>query len=304
MQETGISNIAHPWLKAARLRTLPLALSGALLAACMSATQTNWNYLALPAFVLTILLLQILSNFANDLGDGLKGTDDNREGELRMIASGIITHRDMKRAIWLLSVLAFLSGCLALYFANITPEAMWFLGALGLTALWAAIQYTMGKRAYGYMGWGDVFVFLFFGLASVSGGSTLLTGTFQPLYILPGISMGFLSVAVLNLNNMRDRENDAAQGKKTLVVRWGLSAAKRYHFTLLFLAVSSAFVYFRLQGMAWYTDMYLLTIPILGILLRNVARAKQPQDFEPELKKQALTTLLFALLTGLSHFYA
>ena len=166
---------------------------------------------------------------------------------------------------------------------------------LGLASIGAAIKYTVGKSAYGYRGLGDVFVFLFFGLLSVVGSFFLYHHYISFSVFLPAISVGLLSTAVLNLNNMRDRLSDAKSGKNTLVVKMGGEKAKKYHSALILIA------FFTAVEFIFYTEKYILAISLIAFIplfvhLQIVARNKVPQQLDPELKKVALSTFLFSIL--------
>lgn len=288
------------WIAAARLRTLPLALATIVLGTFLAAFTHDFNGKILLWSILTAIFYQVLSNFANDLGDGLKGTDANRVGEKRAIASGAISVAQMKTAVVVFVVLSLTAGT---YLSIIGTHSLpaWvtvvFIG-LGVFATVAALSYTMGKRAYGYSGWGDVFVLIFFGWVGVIGSHFLQTNTFQWQLLLPASAVGFLAMGVLNLNNMRDIENDAKAGKETVVVKRGLSWAKKYHRVLLIGAVVLQLVYVILTkpGVGGY-----LFMGVLPLLLNNLSRvnaAKTSKDFEPLLKPLAMTTLLFCILAG------
>lgn len=288
------------WVAAARLRTLPLAFASIALGNFLAASMGHFNPVIFALSLLTTLCYQILSNYANDLGDGLKGTDRDRQGERRAVASGDITPRAMRRAVWLMALVSFLSGTTLSIYA--TRQLPWLVTLtfilLGLLAILAAIYYTVGKKAYGYAGLGDLAVYIFFGLVGVGGAYFLQTNVLHWEILLPASAMGFLSMAVLNLNNMRDIKSDLAAGKNTLAVRLGLSKAKAYHAILLILAFDGAFLYNRLEPTGFGQNAYFLCLPLLVIHLMRVLKAQEPKDFEPMLKFLALTTLLFALLFG------
>ena len=233
------------WIEAARLRTLPLSVSGIIVGsiyALSNPTETintptevfSWKIFGFA--LLTTLGLQVLSNFANDYGDGVKGTDNaDRVGPLRAIQSGAITPQAMKKAIIITSLLTLLSAITLIYFAfgqDNFGYSIFFL-LLGIAAIVSAIRYTVGNSAYGYRGFGDLFVFIFFGLVSTLGVNFLYSKEVDPLLILPAVSIGLLSVGVLNLNNMRDEESDRKSGKNTIVVQMGGAKAVSYtHLTL------------------------------------------------------------------------
>lgn len=229
------------WIKAARLRTLPLAFSCILLSA--SLVLINQGNLSLKILLLTLtttLLLQILSNFANDYGDAIKNADKNRIGEQRMVQSGKISKYQMKIAIVIFSILSFIIGFYLVFnvFQDEIFKILIFI-SLGIGAIVAAIKYTVGKSAYGYKAFGDLSVFIFFGIVGVIGSYYLFTKNFHWLTIPGALFTGFMSCGVLNLNNMRDYENDKKNNKLTLVVKMGIDKSKIYHITLLVFSIIS-----------------------------------------------------------------
>lgn len=281
-----------------RLRTLPLSLSGIIMGSAVAYYTDHWDSIIFSLAMITTILFQIVSNLANDLGDGVKGTDnENRVGPDRMVQSGIITSKQMKGAVILTSILSLISALALLYVGSkdLPIGIIWFYVGLALFCIAAAITYTVGKKAYGYHGLGDLMVFIFFGLVSVLGVYSLFAKSFLFENILLACSVGLLSAAVLNLNNMRDFANDANSGKNTLVVKMGPNSAKFYHTTLIFLAI------FCLAGfMIPFKNpiLFVVLIPciLLIIHLRKVMMTKEPKDFDPELKKVALTTFLISLV--------
>lgn len=254
--------------------------------------------------LLTVLLLQVLSNFANDLGDAENGADDESRTD-RAVASGRISARAMRVAV--------IGGAVkSLFFGVATVAfALWGTGLLGPAALLvglggagivAAYKYTAGENPYGYRGLGDLAVFLFFGWIGVGGTAFLLTHTWDWAWLLPGTFVGALSTAVLNLNNMRDHVKDAEAGKGTLVTKMGFEMAKNYHL-LLFAVGWGAFLAFfagveagRWTGLFWMALIGLVHLKHLG----GVRGVKSPADLDPELKKIALSTAVVALFLLLS----
>ena len=293
-----MSTKLRTWVSAARLRTLPLSVAGIITG---TALAILYGFFAWDIFILAIcttLGLQILSNFANDYGDGVKGTDnEERIGPMRALQSGIITDKEMKKAMVITSVIT-MGFALSLIYTAFGKEDFLFsvvFFILGLASIGAAIKYTVGKSAYGYLGLGDVFVFLFFGLLSVVGSFFLYHHHISFSVFLPAISVGLLSTAVLNLNNMRDRLSDAKSGKNTLVVKMGGEKAKKYHSALILIA------FFTAVEFIFYTEKYILAISLIAFIplfvhLQTVAKNKVPQQLDPELKKVALGTFLFSIL--------
>ena len=300
------------WLAAFRLRTLPLAVSSILVGSALARFAKNcWHTYhfsdsVLVLALLTAILLQILSNLANDLGDHQHGTDNkNRIGPQRAVQSGAISPAAMRRAMIICGLLAFLSGCalitVALGFSTITFAFL----ALGLAAIGAAVKYTFGRKPYGYSGLGDVSVFLFFGIVGVCGTFYLHTSTFEWPVLLPATAFGLFSVGVLNVNNMRDITNDATSGKRTLVVRMGSRNAKIYHFVLIVLAIACLIAFILLFDGTWLLDgsrllwISLLALPGFIIHLKRVLTNTEPRLLDPQLKTLAMTTFLTAILFSL-----
>ena len=290
------------WLSAARLRTLPLSLSGIILGSFLAYSEGYFNLSILILAILTTVGFQVISNFANDYGDGMKGTDnEDRIGPVRAIQSGEISPKQMLNAIKITGIITLIIALFLIYVSfgkeNIFYSILFFL--LGLGSIAAAVKYTMGKKAYGYSGFGDIFVFLFFGLLSVCGTYFLYVHAIDYTLFFPAISVGLLSVGVLNLNNMRDRESDAKAGKNTLVVKMGAEFAKYYHYCLLITAFLFAFLYVMIHYRSVWQFLFLIAfIPIFKHLF-TVYKNKDEKKLDPELKKLALSTFLFAFLFGL-----
>ena len=291
------------WIQAARLRTLPLSVSGIIVGSAYAYYQgfSDWRIVVLA--LLTTLGLQVLSNYANDYGDGVKGTDANRIGEKRLVAAGVITAEQMKKAVIITAVLTFIIALLLIYVAfgkdNFALSLIFIL--LGIGSIGAAIKYTIGKSAYGYSGFGDLFVFIFFGLVSVIGSNFLFTHFIDWKLFLPATSIGLLSVAVLNLNNMRDIENDKIAGKNTLVVKMGLKWAKKYHEIILAIGMLSFMVFLMLIKTS-LLPVLLINIPII-MNMNKVNKSEKYEDFDPELKKVALSTFALSLLFWLTLWF-
>jgi len=287
------------WLKAFRLRTLPLAFSSILLGCFLAAESGTFKWGTAIFALLTTLFLQILSNLANDYGDFVKGTDgDDRVGPERALQSGDISKKEMVMAIFLFSLLALISGICLLIVSLKPSNEFWFFLVLGFLAIAAAIKYTIGKKAYGYQGFGDFFVFIFFGITGVVGTFYLHTQQLIWEILLPASSVGLLSTAVLNLNNMRDYYSDKKCGKKTLVVKIGLAKAKKYHISLIVLSVVFALLFSILTDNYEWQLIYLLILPVLFLNIKKVINFEETKDLDPELKKIALATLIFALTFG------
>ncbi|GGE43234.1 1,4-dihydroxy-2-naphthoate octaprenyltransferase [Psychroflexus planctonicus] len=286
------------WISAARLRTLPLSVSGIMVGSAYALLNDYFNFSIFILAIATTLVLQILSNFANDYGDGVKGTDNqDRVGPMRALQSGNISDKQMKLAIILSSFVAFALAVGLIYVSFGSENLLYTLAfiALGLLAIYAAIKYTVGNSAYGYRGLGDLFVFLFFGLVSVIGTYFLFSQKLDSLIILPAVGVGLLSTAVLNVNNMRDQESDLKAGKNTLVVKLGNAKAKLYHFSIIVIAFASFVTYVYLLNNSIQYVCLIGFIPLFIHLLK-VRKNKNPKLLDPELKKVALSTFAIALL--------
>jgi 1,4-dihydroxy-2-naphthoate octaprenyltransferase len=292
------------WIQAARLRTLPLSISGILVGSAYAYYQDKFEWIIFLLALLTTLSFQILSNFANDYGDGIKGTDANRIGEKRLVASGEITSAQMKKAIIINGIIAFVLAVALIYFAFGQENFVYSLTflVLGIASIAAAIKYTVGNDAYGYSGFGDVFVFIFFGLVAVIGSNFLYSKSMDIKLFLPAIAIGMLSTAVLNLNNMRDVENDKISNKNTLVVKKGLKWAKNYHHFLILFSFVCFFVF------SLSVDKKILPSLIIFIFflkhLEKVRKSEKHEDFDPELKKVALGTFALSILIWISFLYS
>jgi 1,4-dihydroxy-2-naphthoate polyprenyltransferase len=299
------------WIQAARLRTLPLSISGILVGSLyalanptddvLTPTQVfSWTIFFFA--MLTTLGFQILSNFANDYGDGIKGTDNqDRIGPMRAIQSGAISPAAMKRAMVITALLTLASAVALIYFAfrdTNLAYSLFFL-ALGITAIASAIRYTVGNSAYGYKGLGDVFVFVFFGLVSTLGVNFLYSKQIDIQLFLPATAIGLLSVGVLNLNNMRDEASDKKAGKNTLVVKMGGANAKKYHYflvvTAMILVLIFAIIY---NGVGFRIDQYAFVVAYFPLIshLRTVYYCPEPRGLDPQLKKLAISTFLLSII--------
>ncbi|APA65540.1 1,4-dihydroxy-2-naphthoate octaprenyltransferase [Maribacter sp. 1_2014MBL_MicDiv] len=294
------------WLNAARLRTLPLSISGIFVGTALAAYYGATNVTIFILALCTTIGLQVTSNFANDYGDGVKGTDgDDRIGPKRALQSGLLTATELKRGIYI-SIVINAVLIISLIFTSFgTKDVLYpvlFL-VLGALAIWAAIKYTVGKSAYGYQGLGDVFVFIFFGLVSVLGSMFLYLKFIDLIAVLPAIAIGLLSVGVLNLNNMRDIKSDTAVGKNTLAVKMGLSKAKKYHYTILVVSFLCLFYFLFTTNASQLRYVSLVGyLPIL-VHLRKVALTEKAAELDPELKKLALSTFFIAVLFFISYYY-
>lgn len=292
----------NSWLAAARPRTLPLALASIILGSFLAAATGRFSWRIAVLAALTTVFLQILSNFANDYGDAVSGKDTaERVGPRRAVATGLITKEAMFRGILLTSALALVSGIWLLIeaFRDASTQIFWTFLALGLVSIGAAIAYTNGKKPYGYSGFGDIAVLLFFGWLGVLGTYFLHTQSLGWALLLPATSVGLFATGVLNINNIRDIDTDARTGKNSIPVRLGRRQAIRYHWVLLLGGMVCAVVYSltaNATGAAW---LYAVTFPLFILNGLAVARHRQPAELNPRLGQLAMTTLLFVLLFGL-----
>jgi 1,4-dihydroxy-2-naphthoate octaprenyltransferase len=291
-----------PWIEAARPRTLPLALSCILMGCFLASASGQFSWLVAGLSVLTTVLLQILSNFANDYGDSVNGKDTElREGPIRAVHAGSIPVRSMFNAIVLFSALSLISGISLLVIAlrNDSANSFWVFLGIGIACIIAAITYTAGKRPYGYAGLGDLSVLIFFGWVGVLGSSYLHTHIWDWSLILPASSCGLFAVGVLNINNIRDIESDRATGKNSIPVRLGREKAIVYHWFILLTGMGCVLMYTAQHFNGYASLTYLLSFPLF---IKNgiaISRLKKASELDPYLKQMALSTLLFVVLFGL-----
>ena len=287
------------WILASRLRTLPLSISGAVVGSSYAYYLGYFDFFVFILIILTTISFQILSNLANDYGDGIKGTDSkNRIGPKRAIQSGLISPRQMLYAIFF-NVLLSATFCVLLVwfvfdFDQIVMSILFLI--LGGISIYAAITYTVGQSAYGYKALGDLMVFLFFGLLSVFGTFFLFSKQIDFRLFFPAASIGLLSSAVLNLNNMRDLVSDKESKKNTLAVYMGFKYSKIYHFFLVILAMI-LMIYFQ-YIMSFSKIMMLSWIAFVPLFfhLKVVYRINNPRLYDPHLKLVALSTFVMSLL--------
>ncbi len=288
------------WLHAFRLRTLPLSLSCIGMAGFLAAAAGKFDLVLFLLCCTTTIFLQVLSNLANDYGDSIHGADHaERKGPTRAVQSGAISLSQMRKAVILFSLLSLVSGVMLLLLSFGTDWlAIFFFFGLGLLSILAAIGYTVGKKPYGYIGLGDISVLIFFGLVGVMGSFYLFTHQISWLEVLPALSCGFFSIAVLNVNNIRDIDSDRMAGKYSIPVRIGKEKASFYHGILLSAGIISSMFYSLLNYHTPWQFLFLLATPLL---IRNGMAVHQKPSFEldPFLKQMAFSTLLFVLLFGI-----
>ena len=291
-----------PYITSLRLRTLPLSVAGIILGSGLAYNLSTFNF-QLSTFllaVLTALCLQILSNLSNELGDALKGTDADQHGrEAYGLQAGTITMQQMKRMIILFVILSVLFGTALIgvafwatpYTVHCTPytNTLIFL-LLGALAIIGAIKYTLGKHSYGYMGLGDLGVFLFFGLLSTMGAYYLQTQTLTWEVFWAGVAVGLPCVGVLNLNNIRDMYNDRAHHKRTFASALGPKGARFYHSLLLI----GAMMIMVLYGHYW-------TLCVLPVWCWNLSYLwTQPESkLDKQMPVLMFSTLVFSVLACL-----
>ena len=289
------------WIKAFRLRTLPLAMASIGMGSFLAAAAGSFNLLIFSLSILTTVFLQILSNLSNDYGDFVHGADsDERSGPDRLVQSGKISAGAMKTAMAIFVLLSLLSGLSLLYVAfGLNWKIFGIFLGLGIVAIIAAITYTSGSNPYGYIGLGDISVVLFFGLTGVLGSYYLFTQEFNWLLVLPSLAVGLFSTAVLNVNNIRDIESDRLAGKRSIPVRLGRDRSVWYHWILLFTGIFSALCYAVLTYESLYQFMFVLVIPLLFVNALAVKNKREAALLDPYLKQMAITTLLFVLTFGI-----
>lgn len=293
------------WVEASRPRTLPLALASILLGNILAYSSGSFSFLIAVLAIVTTVFLQILSNYANDFGDTQNGIDTkDRKVALRTVQTGKISTQEMKKAIIFLAIISFLAGIILLFqsLKNASLETWFFFLGLGLLSILAAITYTIGKRPYGYMGLGDISVFIFFGWVGTLGTYFLQTKQIDWTILLPASACGFLSMAVLNLNNLRDIENDIKNGKNSIPVRIGKKNGFLYQQALYIAAILGFGLYpiisgeefSNVQNFALLVGYY----PIIKIS-RSLKSTMSPQEIDPFLKKTALSTLWLIFIFGI-----
>ena len=294
------------WITAFRLRTLPLALASIGMGSFLAAGKGVFQWPIFLMCALTTILLQILSNLANDYGDTINGADSaDREGPARMVQSGHISLAAMRRALVLFIVLTLASGIYLLYLSfGLDMQAFLFFFVLGILAILAALAYTAGRKPYGYMGLGDVSVLVFFGLIGVMGSYYLYAQQLEWAMALPALSCGLFSVAVLNVNNIRDIESDKKAGKYSIPVRIGRNSAVKYHWAILIIGIAASIIFTIMHYESWTQWLFLLSVPLLIINGRAVYIKTNALALDPYLKQMAMSTLVFVLLFGIGYLLA
>ena len=290
------------WWETARPKTLPLALASIFTGSALGywANPQGFNGLVMALCLLTTILLQVLSNFANDYGDHQKGSDtEERIGPLRGIQKGEISAKELKWGLILMVVASFLSGSFLIGIAYENLSDLFAFAGLGILAIVAAITYTVGAKPYGYMGLGDISVLVFFGLLGVGGTYYLQTHSIDSHIILPAIGSGLLASAVLNINNLRDIEQDVKAGKNTLAVRLGAYKGRVYHCILLSVAALCYLAFAAATAISWTNYLFVLAMPLLAKHAIFVYRSHQPSELRPMLAQMSMISLLINILFSL-----
>lgn len=290
------------WWETARPKTLPLALASIFTGSALGywANPQGFNGLVMALCLLTTILLQVLSNFANDYGDHQKGSDtEERIGPLRGIQKGAISAKELKWGLILMVVASFLSGSFLIGIAYENLSDLFAFAGLGILAIVAAITYTVGVKPYGYMGLGDISVLVFFGLLGVGGTYYLQTHSIDSHIILPAIGSGLLASAVLNINNLRDIEQDAKASKNTLAVRLGAYKGRVYHCILLSVAALCYLAFALATAISWTNYLFVLSMPLLAKHAIFVYHSQQPSELRPMLAQMSMISLLINILFSL-----
>lgn len=300
-------SLLKPWLLAARPRTLLLAVANIAMGVFLAASRGNINLTVAGLAVLTAILLQILSNLANDYGDTRHGLDnDMRVGPKRAVQSGLVSQQAMLRGVIFTAALSIVSGLglvITAFGMGSLPLLLLFV-LLGGASIWAAIAYTATESPYGYVGLGDLMVFIFFGLIAVLGSYFLQTQSLSFDLLLPAAASGLLSVAVLNVNNVRDLESDKLAGKRSVPVRLGANNARIYHATLLLLSVLLAVAYVLINYNSPWQFLFVLALPLLALNGIWVWQRRAAAELDPLLKQMSISTLVFTLLFSLGQIIA
>jgi 1,4-dihydroxy-2-naphthoate octaprenyltransferase len=273
----------NKWLLGARVRTLPAAIAPVVVASALAGSDFNWSRATLALMV--GVWLQIGVNFANDYSDGVKGTDDDRVGPTRLVASGLASASSVKRAAYISFFIASIAG---LWLSLLTSLALIPIGVVAIAAAWG---YTGGKNPYGYRGLGEVSVFIFFGLVATVGSFYVQTESITLMSFIVSIPMGAISCAILTVNNIRDLSKDQVAGKRTVAVRIGDKRARRTYVSLLILAHIAAIATFIPT-----TLLTLLAAPLTFSVSKAVLSKASGASLIPILGKTGKLQLLFSAL--------
>jgi 1,4-dihydroxy-2-naphthoate octaprenyltransferase len=277
----------NKWLLGARPRTLPAAIAPVVVASALAGSDFNWFRAALALKV--GVWLQVGVNFANDYSDGIKGTDENRIGPTRLVASGLASAKAVKNAAFISFAIASIAG---VWLSLLTSPLLILVGMLAIAAAWG---YTGGKNPYGYSGLGEVSVFTFFGLVATMGTYYTQTENVTALSFIVAIPMGALSCAILAVNNIRDRAQDELVGKHTLAVRLGDAKARQVFVALLVLAHVAAVATLIPAAM-----LTLLIAPITYSISKLVLSGVAGKDLIPVLGRTGKLQLMFAIVFAIA----
>ncbi|MGR6980220.1 1,4-dihydroxy-2-naphthoate polyprenyltransferase [Testudinibacter sp. P27/CKL/0425] len=285
------------WLETARPKTLPLALASIVTGSALAAFAGTFSWAISLLSILTALLLQVVSNFANDYGDHLKGSDTSeRIGPLRGIQHGVITPKQLRNGLIMAIVASLASGLALILVATESWQDLLAFLVLGVLAVIASITYTVGRKPYGYIGLGDISVLIFFGWLGVGGTYYLQAHNIHFPVLMVATACGLLATAVLNINNLRDIEQDRKAGKNTLAVRLGDKPAKIYHCLLIGGAILLYLAFILLYFLHWAGLLVVLTFPLLLKHAWAVLHADDPKQLRPMLAQMAMLALLTNLL--------
>ena len=285
------------WLLAARLKTLPAAISPVILGCSLAYHDGFLQILICAITLLAAVLIQIGSNFANDVFDYQKGTDrEDRLGPIRVTQSGLISPEKMKKAMWGTFALSVFVG---FYLASIGG---WPIVLIGLTSIAAGIAYTGGPYPLGYHGWGDIFVFIFFGIIAVPGTYYLQCGTVNALSLCMGAVLGMLSTAILVVNNLRDADTDKLSGKNTLAVRFGKKFSKiQYSILILSPFLLPLYIWWNFEN-ELSVLITIFTLPLSFYLISQVF-SLTGSDLNIVLSRTASFLFIFTLLFSAGLIY-
>lgn len=282
------------WVTGARVRTLPLAAAPVILGSATASLVDQFDIWLAVGALLVALFLQIGVNYANDYSDGVRGTDDQRVGPLRLTASGLARPKAVKLAAFITFGIAGVIGL-----AMVAAIGQWWLIGVGAIAILAAWYYTGGKTPYGYAGLGEVAVFVFFGLVATIGTNYLMTLTIDPLAVIMGSASGLYASAVLLVNNIRDRATDEVAGKKTIAVRLGDKRSRVLFLLMIFIPVALNLLLILIYPATVIGLLnLLLLVPISGIAISG----KTPKELITALKLTSFAGFGYGLLVGLGLF--
>jgi len=289
------------WFQGARPKTLGAAIAPVLVGSSIAFYEKSFNLTISLLALLVSVSIQIAVNYANDYSDGIKGTDDQRVGPVRLVGQKLASPKSVKTA----AILFFLIAALAGLIITILSQQWWFL-LLGLSAIVAAWTYTGGPKPYGYAGLGEVFVFIYFGLVAVIGTTYAQTLFFKPYFLLYAISIGLFASAILVANNLRDREKDKQNNKNTLAVKLGDQKTRNLYvlfMVLPFILIVSLFIYNQINSgtrIGATIQIQLLALVLAWKSIKPVINKVSGKDLIPVLVNTGKTELLWALLVSLA----